>query len=97
VSKAWAKGTTAAWRRARTRQLASVPFCEDCGRRADQVDHVLGAGNDPGHQILASVCRPCHQKRTTTRLRQAGGKIRDPGHRVVVVSATGRRRRMRPA
>jgi hypothetical protein len=46
-----------------------VPFCEDCGRLAVEVDHVAGWAVDPTHSLLASLCHECHTKRTARRRR----------------------------
>lgn len=80
----------AAWRRARAAQLQRQPNCElrydGCHGRADQVDHILGAGADPGHQALRSVCGPCHRKRTASEQglgyrKPAADRITDPAAR----------------
>jgi 5-methylcytosine-specific restriction endonuclease McrA len=65
-----------AWRKARAAQLARQPDCEIrydeiCLGRADQVDHVLSAANDPDHRWLRSACGPCHRKHTAAT--QDGG------------------------
>lgn len=63
---------TLAWKRLRRLKLARDPLCEECltlGRHvaATEVDHVLsvskgGAALDIAN--LASMCRPCHSRKT---------------------------------
>ncbi len=97
-------GSSRAWRKARAAQLASAPYCEDCGRPAIEVDHVLGVANDPDHIALSSVCHPGHVARTTRRLREGGRRTlrptiwrRTPSQPASVIATTagGRMRRIR--
>jgi 5-methylcytosine-specific restriction protein A len=72
----------AAWRRARLACLQAANWrCEIrlpgvCIGAAREVDHVLGAANDPGHTALRAACRPCHAKVTATQ-----GNNAKRGHR----------------
>lgn len=73
MSKAWAKGSTAAWRRLRARVLAAN-LVENQGRctlqlegvctgQADTVHHTLGravTGDNP--RYLVATCRACNLK-----------------------------------
>ena len=74
------------WRRARLECLRAARWkCEirmdGCQGAASEVDHVDGAGNDPGHKHLRAACKSCHAKVTA---RQGGGYRRgraaDPPH-----------------
>jgi hypothetical protein len=71
MSKAWAGGTTSAWRRIRRRVLdenrrtnagaCTVQLPGVCTGRAEQVHHTLGrgvTGDDP--RYLAAVCKACN-------------------------------------
>jgi len=51
------------WKNARKFQLSSFPFCIECGKIADTVDHIK-AIKDGGSKLdssnLQSMCRICH-------------------------------------
>lgn len=54
---------SALWRAAREQQLRASPFCKECGRMAEMVDHVvpLRHGGEPTNPSnLASLCHRCH-------------------------------------
>ena len=63
--------STAAWRRARARQLLRQPWCADCGHPGSPDnpltgDHIVplaagGAGLDPAN--LATLCRSCNARK----------------------------------
>lgn len=62
------------WRAIRKQQLQHQPLCEDCSKagritEAREVDHVNQntADNTPGN--LASLCKPCHSRRTAAQQR----------------------------
>jgi 5-methylcytosine-specific restriction endonuclease McrA len=65
MSKAWAKGSTRAWRKTRLRILARDGWlCQikgpTCTTRATQVHHVLGKGVSERDEHLLSACQPCN-------------------------------------
>lgn len=77
----------AAWRRARLEALRRASWrCEIrlpgvCIGAASEVDHVLGAENDPKHQVLRAACKPCHAKVTAQQgndAKRGGSAARDP-------------------
>jgi 5-methylcytosine-specific restriction enzyme A len=62
------------WRRLRAAQLERHPLCHDCegqGRTtpANEVHHVTKRRVDPSAELdwsnMMSLCRPCHQVRTS--------------------------------
>lgn len=67
MSKAWAGGSTRAWRRTRAQVLVRDGYrCQirlpGCTQSADQVHHVAGkrAGDDPA--LLVAACRLCNNR-----------------------------------
>jgi len=71
------------WRRKRLAQLERDRWrCQlrlpGCQGAASEVDHILGAEQDPDHQALRSVCSSCHKQRTA---QQGGGFRTNPGKR----------------
>ncbi len=58
------------WRAIRRAQLERFPLCEDCNDPANEVDHRT---NDTSKNLigddLASMCKPCHSRRTAARER----------------------------
>lgn len=68
MSRAWAKGSTPAWRRTRARVLARDGHrCQlrlrGCRGAADQVHHTVGrevSGDDP--RFLVAACAWCNRK-----------------------------------
>jgi hypothetical protein len=71
MSKAWARGSTTAWRKLRARTLhtnqienqgkCQVQITDVCTGQADTVHHVLGravTGDDP--KYLVATCRACN-------------------------------------
>lgn len=60
----------AAWRRYRKWFLARHPFCDDCGRVAVDVHHILDRRQNPGAALRESncmaLCHACHSRRTAT-------------------------------
>jgi 5-methylcytosine-specific restriction protein A len=54
------------WRLVRAAQLAAHPRCKDCGAVATEVDHVLSRrrGGTDDFENLASMCKPCHSRKT---------------------------------
>lgn len=55
-----------AWRKARKAALERAGRrCEQCGSRTGiSVDHIYGAGADPGHQHLRVLCGSCHRTKS---------------------------------
>ena len=49
--------------------------CADCGGYGDQVDHIdnNSHNNDPGN--LATMCQPCHARKSAT---EQAGKVYGP-------------------
>ena len=81
-----------AWRKRRAAQLRAEPYCRiqgpSCTGRATEVDHIIGADADPGHQHLRSVCATCHRKRTAAEQGlgyRSGGSRSDPEPRANTV------------
>lgn len=76
--KAWRTTTTSSaargygerWRRIRAMKLRNHPVCEVCRLApATQVDHIKAkahGGDDYDPDNLQSICRPCHQAKTST-------------------------------
>lgn len=71
MSKAWAKGSTAAWRKLRARILldnqlenqgrCQVAIADVCTGQANTVHHILGkkvTGDDP--RYLVACCKECN-------------------------------------
>lgn len=60
------RGYGSAWRSIRKAFLAAHPFCEWCGRPAEQVDHILpkSRGGSDDWANLRSLCARCHSRRT---------------------------------
>mgnify|MGYP003136418375 CR=1 FL=1 len=72
------RGYDARWRRARALQLDNHPWCNDCGKPANEVHHVValragGARLDPAN--MQSLCKPCHSRKTRAEGGRGGGKI----------------------
>jgi len=74
--------TTRWWREVRAAQLTKEPYCRSCGKPATDVDHVTpiahgGALDGP----LQSLCRRCHQAKTSAQHRQPKDPVPRPGSR----------------
>lgn len=59
----------AAWRKLRAAVLAEQPLCEHCEARgvitpALEVDHIDNDPTNNDRKNLASLCRPCHSRKT---------------------------------
>ena len=61
-----AQGYGSRWRRLRLMVLREVPWCEDCGAVATEVDHVLALkkGGTNERTNLRSLCLSCHSRKT---------------------------------
>jgi 5-methylcytosine-specific restriction enzyme A len=60
------------WRRLRAAWLAEHPFCVQCGRLAEVVDHVERHMGDPVKFYegpFNSLCASCHSRKTTGEVR----------------------------
>jgi len=67
---------SAEWRAIREQQLRAFPFCNDCGKLAEVVDHrtplrLGGAARDPGN--LQSLCERCHNAKRAHESRVVSG------------------------
>lgn len=87
MSKAWAKGSTTAWRKLRARILfdnqvenqgqCQVQLPDVCTGQANTVHHVLGrAVTGDNRDYLVACCRECN-------LKIGEPKLSSPPHRVV--------------
>lgn len=80
MSKAWAGGSTTAWRKTRARILlrdghaCRLQIPDVCTVTADQVHHVLGKGVSEADDDLVSACQPCNN--------HIGQPKGDPPHKV---------------
>lgn len=59
----------AAWRKLRAAVLSEQPMCEHCEARgiltpALEVDHIDNDPTNNNRDNLASLCRPCHSRKT---------------------------------
>lgn len=62
------------WKQISKRYRAEHPDCEDCGRPAEEVDHVIPRRlliergiHDPDHdRWLQSLCSDCHHSKSAT-------------------------------
>ena len=54
------------WRRTRRMYLFREPFCELCGRQAQDVHHIkpLAEGGNNAFENLQALCRACHNEIT---------------------------------
>jgi hypothetical protein len=75
------------WRKRRLECLRAARWrcqirLEGCKGNATQVDHILGAANDPDHKQLRAGCESCHGKITAQQAHDArwgnGSTVRDP-------------------
>ena len=57
------------WRAIRKAQLELYPLCADCGDAANEVDHLRDTSDNVIGVDLASMCKPCHSRRTAARER----------------------------
>lgn len=66
---------SAAWKRAREEQLEAFPFCAECNRPANVVDHVVPRRVDPSRELdatnLQSMCQQCHNRKRQRESRAA--------------------------
>ena len=71
------RGYGAEWQRLRRRILKRAPFCQMCGDKATQVDHVLpkAQGGTDDEWNLQGLCATCHDAKT---LRERGQGQRLP-------------------
>ena len=55
------------WKNKARRYLALHPFCVVCGAPATDVDHISprSQGGHDSWDNLASMCHPCHSRKTT--------------------------------
>lgn len=68
------RGYGAAWQKRRAAFLATHPYCEDCGAKATDVDHIpsrrvlveRGEIDPDAEKYLHPKCHSCHSKKTTT-------------------------------
>lgn len=80
--------TTKQWRFTRAAKLSASPWCEHCGKPANQVDHIVAvaAGCDPfDPKNLQSLCQGCHSEKTASENGGFGnrrGKARRKGCRL---------------
>lgn len=62
------RGYDAAWQKVRAAHLRTYPWCSECGKRANEVDHKTplrdGGSNDESN--LRSLCKKCHSRHTAT-------------------------------
>lgn len=67
------------WRKARAAFLAEHPFCVDCGRLADEVDHVTPHRGDRAlfwsSDNWQSLCETCHGRKTARETLHGDGEI----------------------
>lgn len=60
------QGYDHAWQKTRIEHLSIEPQCRNCGRVANEVDHIIPkrqrGSND--HSNLQSLCKPCHSRKT---------------------------------
>lgn len=66
----------ATWRKARLACLRRANWrCEihgdQCQGAAAEVDHIIGAANDPNHRMLRAACHRCHQQVTSQQGNEA--------------------------
>lgn len=54
------------WRKIREEHLRLYPFCVDCGKLANEVDHdiPIKQGGSNEHSNLESRCKSCHSRKT---------------------------------
>lgn len=82
----------AAWRKLRAAVLSEQPMCEHCEARsiltpALEVDHIDNDPTNNNRDNLASLCRPCHSRKTQADMGKrvsmgcdANGMPLDPKH-----------------
>lgn len=72
-----ARGYDVKWRRIRAMYLRRHPECAECGRPAEEVDHITPLARGGTHQWenLQALCKSCHSKKTISENRGEGGKI----------------------
>ncbi|MFC9769389.1 HNH endonuclease [Rhodococcus jostii] len=83
MSKAWAGGSTRAWRTQRTRALRRDNYrCVLCGEPANEVNHRVGKADGGGDDLgnLETLCTPHHAEITAEQTRQAA-VTRSPARR----------------
>ena len=74
------------WRRKREACLRAANWrCEIkipgvCIHSASEVDHIIGAANDPEHRFIRAACKPCHRHVTSQQGHDArrGRRTADP-------------------
>ncbi len=83
-ASAAARGYDAKWRRVRAMYLRRHPVCvgDDCGRPAEEVDHILPLADGGTHkwENLQALCKSCHSKKTIRDNRGKAGKIKKRKH-----------------
>ena len=72
------------WRRLRARQLSRQPVCEECHKQgiltpANVVDHINGDPMNNQPENLASMCWPCHSRKTAIQDGGFGNKKGEGG------------------
>lgn len=76
------RGYDARWRRLRKTILAKYPLCQHCLERGayvptSEVDHIDGNVQNNSPSNLQALCKPCHSRKTMTKLRGRGGRMSD--------------------
>lgn len=61
------------WKLTRNQKLGRDPLCEECGSIAAHVDHITAieeGGESWAFDNLASLCAPCHGRKTAQEVRE---------------------------